>query len=1231
MSYSAWGVFSSALGYINNLFAKRPISDVKWYKDFHNGDTKPVVGGRPTFIRDTAAYQYNNSLYIPKIVNQPRFQSITRWNGEPVVGLLLEPATEQQIADPFDFSTANWTLSGATRTSIPSLVKDENAHLIQGTASTHYITSDISTGNGTMSGEAETLVFVVEQKGIRSSCDFHIRNNSGGSIVWRFTWATETLTKESETTLVGLTQTAEKLVTRNGQEVWIIRLTYEGNVGGHRIVRFYPYGAGSGASSVALYYVGIEENAWGSNPLFGPNNTVQDADALSYEQPPEPSQMIWYERFTAGQDEYDEAEALRIADVAPSLVKFEGRKTFYSDHWTGTNGAAWAADWTSTAGTAGTLSSNTGKMKVPSETGHSTMELNYTLDDFDYTVTITFPDSTGDAEWSIQSKLHFRSRGDASAVNPQYGYYLNVTGGASGGEVAIKRSVNRTTVYLSDSLTGIIPQAGGTFKVRVNMDGPLLRAKIWLTSVDEPTDWQLEATDYTYASGKTRIELKAGWSGAEDDAHREAKATFYDDLTIKTAKSGIGALYKKSDRVAQAVAEINLEKDDDVEIATVFTSTGDLRVVCRKNGGQAVDSGLSSWHVGIDSSWGGDKELLLPNPLYPVRRTWDRLFSVADTATPAKHGNPNVLLDELSSFRLGPNKEMFNAVSPPQPSLATPRLLDLTDRSLIGYSVRQLSRNAEYALQVYANEPDDYLDIGFDGEDLDVETLLDFAGAGDARVVKWYNQSPTIIDNFYRPFDSTKLDPYKWTVLNSADIALSSEQCWATVTGTYGTAKFISRFEVDDFELTMKVTYPAGSGAGWWKNFSIQFRLQDIDYALTSSSWSIGNGYMMTFEEGASSAGVPHAFFYGQGVGDITDAIAIEDIPTLANESTIRFKLRVTGSTMKVKMWVDGDAEPENWTLEATDSNYSGPGPIGFVLTNGETGSIVFKLDDLVINVLGHSVNHVDPSRDTDDNQTNLYPYIVKNGELYNPYFGIPSLTGEGTEALVLRRLPIIGGPRSLFSVLKHDTNTTLIQFRNSGDVIGRWDVGPNSFYTKDDADVGTTIDTYYGLSRRQQTIILGADDARIRRNQGEEYTDTGSFISTADNTSSFLGLFARALDASEDNEAVGKIQEVIVYLDEKEEAELDFIERSQCEYFSLPVPPLGTPEIEVTDTDENGIYLSIVPAAYASYHLLFVSTTTIDPNVDTPFATLAWDVTEYVADTGPGTFNVLLVAVQED
>ena len=62
-------------------------------------------------------------------------------------------------------------------------------------------------------------------------------------------------------------------------------------------------------------------------------------------------------------------------------------------------------------------------------------------------------------------------------------------------------------------------------------------------------------------------------------------------------------------------------------------------------------------------------------------------------------------------------------------------------------------------------------------------------------------------------------------------------------------------------------------------------------------------------------------------------------------------RLRVSGSTIQLKTWLDGQTEPAAWTSTDTDTSVTAPGQLFFSLARGSTntGTKAVLIDDLTM------------------------------------------------------------------------------------------------------------------------------------------------------------------------------------------------------------------------------------------------------------------------------------------
>lgn len=228
-----------------------------------------------------------------------------------------------------------------------------------------------------------------------------------------------------------------------------------------------------------------------------------------------------------------------IAAAAPVVA---GGALPVAETWTGTDGAAWPAQWAIDAGSGATsaIASNRGRLVTPTTGTYTTIAARLAgmpvSTDQELLVTVTPPTIASGAE--AYTIFHLRSNGVAGGNpwEPQTGYALWVH----------RRTTNDYQVYIYKYVAGVgtllsaqVTVAStwpATFKVRFQAIGSTIRAKVW-SGTDEPA-WTVTATDSSIASGRATLVAVKG-----------AQATVlnfdYDDLTVtatSTAPPAFGAI-----------------------------------------------------------------------------------------------------------------------------------------------------------------------------------------------------------------------------------------------------------------------------------------------------------------------------------------------------------------------------------------------------------------------------------------------------------------------------------------------------------------------------------------------------------------------------------------------------------------------------------------------------------------------------------------------------------------
>ena len=170
--------------------------------------------------------------------------------------------------------------------------------------------------------------------------------------------------------------------------------------------------------------------------------------------------------------------------------------TLFTDPFTGSDGAAWSANWTAgevRTGATATILGNQGRLLSGTGTGWTgriSMKAAGTMP-ADVEVATTF------AYNATESYLWLTLRGDTGAVGAD-GYVLQLF---RGGTIGIRKLVGYAETALG---TASFTFADSTlYKVRFQAIGSALKVKVWAASGSEPGSWTLEITDGTITAAGT--------------------------------------------------------------------------------------------------------------------------------------------------------------------------------------------------------------------------------------------------------------------------------------------------------------------------------------------------------------------------------------------------------------------------------------------------------------------------------------------------------------------------------------------------------------------------------------------------------------------------------------------------------------------------------------------------------------------------------------------------------
>lgn len=197
----------------------------------------------------------------------------------------------------------------------------------------------------------------------------------------------------------------------------------------------------------------------------------------------------------------------------------------FTETWTGTDGSAWPAQWTSSSA-ANTIQSGQGRMVCPTF-GSSTVAfatLSPTQADCEL-LTSFIPDSTTlTVTTTLSVALRVDGAGTLTAKNPPttgVSIYL-----LSDGTSSVQRTVSGTTTFTTSGTAGSAWVAGTVYKTRIHVVGTHVQMRWWDASGAEPGTWVLDSTNAAFPV--TAGHLRMSFTGSGSSTHN----IFVDDLTL---------------------------------------------------------------------------------------------------------------------------------------------------------------------------------------------------------------------------------------------------------------------------------------------------------------------------------------------------------------------------------------------------------------------------------------------------------------------------------------------------------------------------------------------------------------------------------------------------------------------------------------------------------------------------------------------------------------------------
>jgi hypothetical protein len=193
-------------------------------------------------------------------------------------------------------------------------------------------------------------------------------------------------------------------------------------------------------------------------------------------------------------------------------------QTYATETFTGTNGAAWPAQWTTAVNTGGVVDIQTNTGRLVSSPGSYTLDNKAYLNgmtavkNMDITLDVSFPDVTNE-----QYLFIFLRSDDTVAANvPPNGYELLIKPWNGVDTFAVRKKVSNVNTNISGDLNLGAFTASTAKRVRFQVIDDTLKVKVWDPAGAEPGTWFWSATDNSLSAntGKVLLQMNSGNAAA---------------------------------------------------------------------------------------------------------------------------------------------------------------------------------------------------------------------------------------------------------------------------------------------------------------------------------------------------------------------------------------------------------------------------------------------------------------------------------------------------------------------------------------------------------------------------------------------------------------------------------------------------------------------------------------------------------------------------------------------
>ncbi len=609
------------------------------------------------------------------------------------------------------------------------------------------------------------------------------------------------------------------------------------------------------------------------------------------------------------------------ASPALTVTTSPSDPVLYSDAFPEADGSAWVPSWVSGAGSGGsvTQSGGTGQLAVSATSGsfgRAALSGLAARAASDTLLSYRFSDAGAVAYFSVFAR---GSGGWQNAYRPMNGYGLELSSSSS--SVAVKRNVAGTATTLA-TVAGARVVGTGKQWLRLRVSGSTIQFRTWVDGATEPSTWASTVTDATVtAPGQLFVSLARGGTTTT------AKYVAIDDLRVVDPTLAAPDTTPPSAPTALVASAVSSTQ------ATVsWTASTD-------------DRGVAGYRVLRDG-------VLLPGTVLGTSFT-DTGLTASTTYSYRVRAVDTSGLVSADSVALPVTTSSAPDVTPPSvpggltASAITPGGLTLSwtastdDRGVAGYRV----------LRDGVLLPGTVAGTSFTDTGLTASTTYSYR-------VRAVDTSGLVSgDSAALPVTTSAADPSLFSDLFPAADGSPWSSSWTATSGNGGSvtqAGGTGRLAISATSGSFGRAALSGLAARTGTDTMLSYRFSDAGavayfsvFARGSGGWQNAyrpvNGYGL--ELNSSSATVT---LKRNVAGTVTNLASVSGARVVGTGKQW-LRLRVSGSTIQFRTWVDGAVEPSTWAATVTDTSVTAPGQLFVSLARGGTTTTAkyVALDDV--------------------------------------------------------------------------------------------------------------------------------------------------------------------------------------------------------------------------------------------------------------------------------------------